>query len=419
MNKTSMAVVSSLLFLHASMPVFSQHPSVSDTYLPLVEHGDPIPEFNVGELHLQVDGWDIIPIYSLIENPGADPDESSWDVRVRGFFVATDPVATIGDNLIAVWYERPDDPAQELWTAHTWPQGGISVAVAAYSVKLNLGIPDIQDQLWAIDDLNFVTAKESVPFSSGFVAGDPLAEPINASPNRDEEIQILKDAGYPLADVPFETGDQGEVQENLEYLAETFELVIASHSWSAGGGRIVWPHHRDPMWIPDDPPANAPPAATPGPASCSPGVEAKGPWEPIDPTLLCGCVNGPTATTLHTTVEVGASGQIESWVPWPPPLGTEVTLQFSANATVSFHICYRTRYCFGPARRTVKYLNEDCTISTFSETAENYRFEKTYWVVGSGDPPSCIAAGPNWYPPLMPFDSQDCGLTLEDGVGAP
>ncbi len=386
----------------------AQWSSDPPTYLALAEPGEPAPEFNVGELHLQIDGWDIVPIYSLVENADAGPDQSPWTVRVRGFFVATDPVATTGENLIAVWYERPDDPTQEAWTAHTWDQGDISIAEAASSVKLSLGIPDIQDQLWAIDDLEFVNPKVPVPFASGFVAGDPLAAPVNASPNRDEDIALLKDAGYPLADVPFESGNQDEVQVFLEYLAEIFQPVIQHGDWEVlPPADCILPNDwLLPVHDFDELDFDLFPAAV-----CTPQIIAEGDWEPLDPSLLCDCRNTAGVAFACGTYEFDVTGKIDFRVPFPLPHGTRIELEGHAGLELTFCICFRTRFCTGPAQRQIKWRNADCTISTQTEVKENLRFSKSWWTI-TADAQTC--ADSNWIPIEMPYDDVDCGLTIND-----
>lgn len=247
MIKTSLIVASVFAFLTMNPSAFAQLSGSSDIYLPLMEHGEPIPEFNVGELHLQVDGWDIISIYSLVEKSDAKPGERPWDVRVHGIFFATDPVTTKGEDLRAVWYERSQDPAKERWSASTWPTGSVSVAEAAFSIKTNLNIPDIQDQLCAIDDLEFVELAEAIPFAARIIAGDPEAVPIDA-PEEGEPSHV---EAYPLAGVPIEAGSIEKVHANLEHLAKTFETVIIARSWDSVGKRAIWPHDPQQGLIPN------------------------------------------------------------------------------------------------------------------------------------------------------------------------
>ncbi|MFU8830091.1 MAG: hypothetical protein ACNA8P_11760, partial [Phycisphaerales bacterium] len=241
MIKISPIVTMAICLSAVSTSAIAQWSGISDTYLPLAEPGEPIPEFNIGELHLQVDGWDIIPIYSLVEKADAQPHERPWEVRVRGIFFATDPVATKGEDLRAVWYQRPDDPKRGHWTASTWSTGSLSVAEAAFSVKTNLKIPDIQDQLWAIDDLEFVKLEQAIPFAVRIIAGDSKAAPIDAR----EENEPSPVESYPLAGVPIEAGDIERLHVNLEHLARTFETVIMTRSWDSVGNRVLWPHSMD------------------------------------------------------------------------------------------------------------------------------------------------------------------------------
>lgn len=228
-------------------PVLAQHSGSSGIFSPLSEPGEPIPEFIVGEFHLQVDGWDIIPIYSIVEVSDAQLHEPKVRVRVRGIFFATEPVATKGEDLRAVWYQRPQDPPKDSWTASTWPTGSVSVAEAAFSVKRNLKIPEIQDQLWVIDDLEFITLQTPVPFATQIIAGDPKALPIDAPEGREPPNAEV----YPLTGVPIEAGDIEKVQANLEHLAKTFETVITTRSWESVGKRVIWPHHPQQGLIPN------------------------------------------------------------------------------------------------------------------------------------------------------------------------
>ena len=247
MNKMFLISACVITLSVSAPPLLAQHSGSSGIYSPLSEPGDPIPEFNVGELHLQVDGWDIIPIYSIVEVPDAQLHEPRVKVRVRGIFFATDSVATRGEDLRAVWYQRPQDPAQDQWTASSWPTGSVSVAEAAFSVKTTLKIPDIQDQLWAIDDLEFITLEKPIPFATQIIAGDPKALPIDAP----EEGEPPNEEAYPLGGIPIEAGDVEKVQANLEHLAKTFETVITTRSWDSVGKCVVWPHHPEQGLIPN------------------------------------------------------------------------------------------------------------------------------------------------------------------------
>lgn len=99
---------------------------------------DSIPETSVSGMQIVSGDWRVKAIYRIQES----------QVRVIGLFATAQDGTTQGENIVAIYYERPSEQCGE-WTAKTWEGGTVRDAVR--SLKDNFGIPDIQDVLWEID----------------------------------------------------------------------------------------------------------------------------------------------------------------------------------------------------------------------------------------------------------------------------
>jgi hypothetical protein len=153
---------------------------------------------NVSSIVIEENGWFFKPLWRK--------DDSG--LRVIGFVAFANPESLVGSNIVAVWYQRPalDDGA---WTAKSWMATSLPAAIK--SVKSALSIPDDQDKNWGLDPSISLAVVGTLPplkeYTKGFFAEDPVAIWINSSPNRDVIVQVLKDSGYPVADVPLEKVD--------------------------------------------------------------------------------------------------------------------------------------------------------------------------------------------------------------------
>lgn len=353
------------------------------------------PGTEVSTMKMVSGDWVIKPLYA----PGADGP------HVTGLFVFAPSNTGTGSNLLAIWYQRPTDDCDP-WTAKTWDGGKVWDAVAA--LKVEYGIPDIQDPYWEADPDTTGTSEEK-PYSKGFSADDPIGNLVNVLPNRDAVVEALKAAGYSVANVPFEKGTCDVTTIWLSNAARLFEATLGrgldGASLANGVGEV------------DGPPVRCDPDGIVGECEaiaidicgrivwywichCDPH-DVYGDWIPDD--QLCGCrTDGPfcaASGTIHFTV----SGDIEISVPWG-----KIKLHGEAGATLNYCICAWHRVCSGSAHRTVTHIDADCNRTYTSEHAPLHYFEQWYWTQTSSESECHLSSRPAHCPP----QSQDCDLTL-------
>ncbi len=142
-------------------------------------------------------------------------EDAAGGRTVGNFLALTDPNAAVGDNLIAVWYQRSESG----WTTKSWTTADPWEAIKA--VKGQLGIPDDEDDRWDLSgsDEGIVAPETPKDYTEGVLADDPLASLVASSPNRDAIIEFLAGFGYKAADVPVEKGDGCATDTKLDGMA--------------------------------------------------------------------------------------------------------------------------------------------------------------------------------------------------------
>jgi hypothetical protein len=364
-----------------SQAVFELSPHVSDTA------GWSGPNsIMVSCMRIQTGNWSIKPLYKA----------TGGVVQVIGFFVAARPGTTVEGNLEVVYFERPaveDGP----WIATTWE--GASPADAAKRLMERYGISSIQHRYFDLYSALRLPDAEGVAYNKGFVAGDVLESIVVGLPGRDANVDALKAAGKPVADLAFEkhanvlTGDQWLWRE-----ARWFESVIGK-DLSDGLKWDVALTARD-LGIPYEwPPGQYPP---PNPHCAFQVIE--GPWRPKG--RPCDCVtSGPSATGCGTFT-ANASGKITFHIPVPPPLGTLVELQASVGATLSLCACVWKRECIGRGERVITTILPDCSRHVATEEADGIPFTRYFWATAASADHCASALTDPWMPPA----NQPCGL---------
>ena len=136
--------------------------------------------------------WTLTPIYA---------EENGTPGAVVSFLALADLSAIVGENLVAVWYQRDATG----WTAKSWEAAGPWEAIK--SVKQAMGIPDDEDERWGVAGAGAPTsAEEPKEYAAGVLAEDPLAAFIAGSPDRDVLVEFLTSIGYKAADIPVDKG---------------------------------------------------------------------------------------------------------------------------------------------------------------------------------------------------------------------
>lgn len=143
-----------------------------------------------------------------------------------------------GSNLRAAWYFN-DDLDTCLWIAKTWMAGDIADAVT--SVKTDLSIDGQYDDTRTVAMESVAGAVPLVKHDdeNGFLTDDPMKDPINASLNRNELVDLMKEWSYAVADMPHEQKDESgvfQIQQTLNDLASTTEyikwiLYVSGNRW--------------------------------------------------------------------------------------------------------------------------------------------------------------------------------------------
>lgn len=181
---------------------------------------------------IETGAWVMHPIYTLDQTGAAS---------VSNFLALADPSAAVGDNLVAVWYQR--EPAG--WAAKSWSTNDRWKAIKA--VKEALSISDDEDDRWQVDTGvgSIAEPEEPKEYAAGVLADDPLAMLVLASPDRDSLVAFLATIGYKAADVPIEKDDGCTANAKLDGMAaaivetitgeEETAVVRSMEAWIASG----------------------------------------------------------------------------------------------------------------------------------------------------------------------------------------
>ncbi|MFN8816970.1 MAG: hypothetical protein ACK5ZV_09545 [bacterium] len=157
------------------------------------------------------------PVFTLHRPVGASVQSGDWTVTavlsqgpsasaVNNLIATAAPESLIGDSLSAVWYSRSSQPDAP-WQARVFP--GQSAAAVMAIVKSSLSVSDIHDSVWPVPAAATlpVPVPAGVAFDGGLAASDPYAPVIAGHPNRSAVLGVLKDAGWAVAVLPWETLD--------------------------------------------------------------------------------------------------------------------------------------------------------------------------------------------------------------------
>lgn len=252
---------------------------------------DP-PGTNVARSKIEIGPWTFNPICTVDEHGG---------VIVQSMLAIADPSFTIGDNIVSVWYYRDgEDWASKAWTSQDpWE--------AIKALKLELGIPDEQDERWSAADWSAPGQGVGDPeppsdYLKGLLADDPFAALVIASPDGDLLVTLLASVGYKAADLPIDKNDNCTTVERLNVLAEFSKDMYLDDDVSY----LILPVDHD---LCDDHTNIAigpigPPPTKPNKPTWAP------PWSPapVVPTVPPWFTGGPPATWECRTVPLFGGG---------------------------------------------------------------------------------------------------------------
>ncbi len=171
------------------------------------------PTYHVARSKIESGPWTFTPIYT---------QENGKLGQVVSFVALANPSTRVGNNIVAVWYQR--DGAG--WSAKSWETGDPWEAIK--SVKGALGISEDEDDRWGVPGSDFVVsrgkklitaAEQPKGYALGVLATDPLAAAVVSSPNKDDLVEFLTSVGYKAADVTLEKDDGCTMEAKLDGLA--------------------------------------------------------------------------------------------------------------------------------------------------------------------------------------------------------
>lgn len=364
----------------------------------ILSDGPVVPRVCVSSMRIQTGGWRVKPIYEI------DPN----GVRVLGLLVTAASDGLIGSNLSAVYYARPAEDCGE-WTATAWVGAKAWAAVGA--LKAEHRIPDVQDALWEIEPGD-APAAEPKKYSRGFLADDPVGLRVGTMPDpasRAAVVGMLKLAGYPVADIPFEVGDPAFAKAWLISAARFFDKTIgredAAQALDALGEGFGVLRADPAMGVPGDLIRLCIDAyfaaRTP---RCSP-KRIEGEWRPYGQACDCRTV-GPWAAACGR-FRANINGKIEVRIPFPPPRGQVLTYESGVGAELDLCVCVWQRSCKAMSRREVEEISEDCTRRSFTEFGPRMTFTEYGWMWATSAAECQRAAFPI---EMIQPDEEPCGL---------
>jgi hypothetical protein len=197
------------------------------------------PTYHVARSKIESGPWTFTPIYT---------QENGKLGQVVSFLALANPSTRVGNNIVAVWYQR--DGAG--WSAKSWETGDPWEAIK--SVKGALGISEDEDDRWGVPGSDFVVsrgkklitaAEQPKGYTLGVLATDPLAAAVVSSPNKDDVVEFLTSVGYKAADVTLEKDDGCTMEAKLDGLAlamvetlrgdEQTKVDRSMRAWMASG----------------------------------------------------------------------------------------------------------------------------------------------------------------------------------------
>ncbi|GJQ28945.1 MAG: hypothetical protein HBSAPP03_08290 [Phycisphaerae bacterium] len=178
------------------------------------------PSYHASWSKVELGAWTLTPVYS---------EEGGAVLSVDGFLALADPSTRLGDNIVAVWYER----TAEGWSAKSWGTDDPWKAIA--TVKELMGIGDDEDERWDAPSMGDPDAAPAVPeeYVVGVLADDPMAALIAASPERDSIILTMVALGYQAADVPVDGQDECSLAAKMDGLAAAILETLTGDAGTA------------------------------------------------------------------------------------------------------------------------------------------------------------------------------------------
>ncbi len=398
-------VIGTVCAMSAGVVAQEAVPPTSWVGLPVTDPGSSAwPEHIVDSGSICYGDWCFKAVYRQVESPEGAP--FPFAPHIVGFLATLDPEVAHGDNIRAVWFQRPPEPGDR-WEAVAW-QGDDPWAAVQW-LKAHLDIPDAQNARFDFLEPVSDERAEPAPYVSGFLADDPVRATLQVEGGKRRELlATMQRKGGAVAVVPLECESPHRTALRLEELALYREWrMIEDHlekrlGDAARGGGIAWPHPRDPMVAPA-------PADDDGDSggisnrNCNPGIEREE-WTPTG--VLCDCENrGPNAY-LNGTFTANAEGEVRFWIPWPPPAGTLITLKAGVGAEVTLALCIWERECCGEAFRQIRFVDADCNEEEYTVIEERRCFQRQFWAIRA----SADACDRAFLPSEMPRDDQECGL---------
>lgn len=146
--------------------------------------------YHVLESKVKLGPWTFNPIVYVSDDGTAS---------VESLLALVDTDAIVGDNIVAVWYNRQTDGS---WEAKAW--GASDDGTAVSYVAQSLQIPDEERSFWSVPGVysDIDTIEPPADYSNGILLSDPLAPAVLYSADPDGIVEYLTSIGYKSADIP-------------------------------------------------------------------------------------------------------------------------------------------------------------------------------------------------------------------------
>lgn len=269
--------------------------------------------------------WDFVPV--VVQDVGT--------LVVPGVLALRDTSQTVGDNLVAVWYENPGGQGIE-WPAKSWESQDQWEAIKW--IKEQFGIGDEYDLLWPTIDPKTEDWSTEVPqnYFKGMLTSDPFSE-LTTEPDGETVVALLTAMGYKSASIDVDKVGPCDTRVILPALANTTAFAVL------GQPPLEQVEDRFAALVPATcaqvapPPPPPPPPVVPGTTTPQPGppLNPGGPWQTdgrrppfMDPTCSTAttCCYGEHIIWLYTTTNwlgLTVIRYCESTISWscPAPAG--------------------------------------------------------------------------------------------------
>jgi hypothetical protein len=180
------------------------------------------------------------PTFTLHRPIGASIRSIDWTITavlshgpsasaVNNLIATAAPEQLVGENFSAVWYSRSNEPGAT-WQARVFP--GQSAATVVALVKRSLSVSDIHDAVWPVPPAGTVPAPipAGLGFDGALATSDPYGPAVSGHPNRVAVLNVLKEAGWGVAVLPWEnlaTQEQCQRDAVLDGFASALSTLSA------------------------------------------------------------------------------------------------------------------------------------------------------------------------------------------------